>query len=181
MATKLEEAVAQRLEPWSAALGADRPVYTNHVLRVLSFCDALAGRTSGNTTAPSTREEFLTAAVFHDLGAWTANTFDYLAPSIDLAREWLTANSREDLIPLVVTMIDDHHKIRRAHGAEVELFRRADTIDVTAGLRRFGMARNDYRAVLDRYPATGFRPRLARFAAERTRAHPLSPFPMVKW
>ncbi|KAA8885699.1 phosphohydrolase [Nocardia colli] len=183
MAKTLELAVGRGLDPWTAELGADRAAYTNHVLRVLSFCDALSGQTPGDPDGPSGRIEFLTAAIFHDLGVWTSNTFDYLAPSIQLAHQWLTDQRREDLIPLVSTMIDDHHKIRHATGSppEVELFRRADTVDVTAGLRRFGMTRGDYRTVTRRYPDSGFRRRLAQLAVRRIRGHPFSPLPMVKW
>lgn len=179
----LELAVGRGLAPWAAELGADRAAYTNHVLRVLSFCDALSGQAPGDPDAPSGRTEFLTAAIFHDLGVWTSRTFDYLAPSIQLARQWLTDQQREDLIPLVSAMIDDHHKIRPAIGSppEVDLFRRADTVDVTVGLRRFGMPRRDYRAVARRYPDSGFRRRLAQLAVRRIRSHPFSPLPMVKW
>ncbi|BEK97526.1 hypothetical protein NSK11_contig00122-0008 [Nocardia seriolae] len=182
MASPLETTVTERLDPWAAELGADRTAYTNHVLRVLSFCDALAGHRPGDPAGPSSHEEFLTAAVFHDLGVWTAHTFDYLPPSIELTRQWLADNGHADLIPLVTSMIDDHHKLRRANGPrEVELFRRADAVDVFAGLRRFGMTREDYRAVAHRYPDAGFHRRLAELGVGRIRSHPLSPLPMVKW
>ncbi|WP_405493756.1 hypothetical protein [Nocardia sp. NBC_00511] len=172
--------VERRLAAWAVDLGPDRVVYTNHVLRVLSFCDLLA---PPGTPAPSTREEFLTAAVCHDLGIWTAGTFDYLDPSEALARQWLTDHGHETLIPLVDSMIDDHHKIRRSRDPrpEVELFRRGDLVDFSAGQLRFGISRSDYRAVVDRYPNTGFRRLLAHLATHRVRTHPLSPLPMVKW
>ena len=56
-------------------------------------------------------EKIATAAVFHDLGIWTDRTFDYLAPSIALAREHLAAHAREDWIAEISTMIAEHHKI----------------------------------------------------------------------
>jgi len=43
-------------------------------------------------------EKIAAAAVFHDLGIWTDRTFDYIAPSIAIAREYLVARAREDWI-----------------------------------------------------------------------------------
>ncbi|WP_067822201.1 hypothetical protein [Nocardia inohanensis] len=180
---EFEAVVRDRLEPWAAELGGDRDAYTNHVLRVLSFCDLLAGTSPGGTNAPSARPEFRCAAVFHDLGVWTANTFDYLPPSIDLARDWLIGNGQPELVPEVTAMIDDHHRIRPVRGPYpgVEVFRRADLVDVSAGLVRSGISRRAYRAVAERYPNAGFHRRLAQLGARRVRSHPLSPLPMVKW
>jgi hypothetical protein len=36
-------------------------------------------------------EKIAIAGVFHDLGIWTNKTFDYIAPSVVLAREYLAA------------------------------------------------------------------------------------------
>ncbi|MFE9578097.1 HD domain-containing protein [Nocardia sp. NPDC006044] len=181
MSDPVETVVQERLSPWTGALGKDLELYTNHVLRVLSLCDLLA--LGAGEPAPSSRAEYLTAAVFHDLGVWTAGTFDYLEPSERLAEQWLTAHDGGAQIPLVIAMIDEHHRIRAARDPrpQVEIFRRADTIDATAGARRFGVSRRDYRAIVRRYPSAGFYRRLARLAADRARAHPLSPLPMVKW
>ncbi|MVU81938.1 phosphohydrolase [Nocardia sp. ET3-3] len=183
MNRQIESLVTDRLDTWAGDLGEDREMYTNHVLRVLSFCDLQAGSAPGSVDAPSSREEFRTAAVFHDLGVWTAHTFDYLAPSISLACDWLVRHGQHRLMPIVAAMIDDHHKIRPIDGPypEAEVFRRADLVDVSAGLIRFGIARADYRQVVNRYPDAGFRRRLARLGTQRLRSHPWSPLPMLKW
>ncbi|MEV6337301.1 hypothetical protein AB0M12_21595 [Nocardia vinacea] len=177
----LRDEIDRRLHPWLPQLGSDRGAYTNHVLRVLELCDLLD---SGSGSLPSTREEFRTAAAFHDLGIWTAGTFDYLAPSADLALQWLDQIDRADLADLVVAMINDHHKIRPA-GADtdpIEIFRRADAIDVEYGLLgRFGIPRSTYRELAKRYPDKGFHRRLVQLAAKRIRTHPTSPLPMLKW
>ncbi|QLY28982.1 HD domain-containing protein [Nocardia huaxiensis] len=175
--------VDRRLAPWFSHLGGDRTAYTNHVLRVIRLCDLL-GERAGLDFVPSDREEFCTAVAFHDLGVWSANTFDYLAPSEQLAVDWLREHAREDLIPLVTTMIDDHHKLRPAADPAdpVELLRRADAIDVEmAVLGRFGVRRGDYRALVAEFPEAGFHLRLLQFGAKRLRTHPLSPLPMIKW
>ncbi|WP_159849902.1 HD domain-containing protein [Nocardia sp. CY41] len=177
----LREEVETRLAPWQQQLGADRAAYTNHVLRVLALCDLLA---ADRQPPPSTREEFLTAAALHDIGIWSAGSFDYLAPSCDQARAWLASIEREDLTGLVVTMIDQHHKIRPAAPPHdpVEIFRRADAIDVELGLLgRFGISRRTYRELAKRYPNHGFHRRLVTLAAGRLRSHPTSPLPMLKW
>ncbi|MGK8520673.1 hypothetical protein ACRS6B_03510 [Nocardia asteroides] len=177
----LRDEVEARLAPWQQQLGADRAAYTNHVLRVLALCDLLA---TDQQSPPSTREEFLTAATLHDIGIWSAGSFDYLSPSCDLARAWLASIDRDDLTGLVVAMIDQHHKIRPAGPPQdpVEIFRRADAIDVELGLLgRFGISRGTYRQLAKRYPNYGFHRRLAFLIAGRVRTHPASPLPMLKW
>lgn len=177
----LRDEVEARLAPWQQQLGADRAAYTNHVLRVLTLCDLLA---ADQHPRPSTREEFLTAAALHDIGIWSAGSFDYLAPSCDLARAWLASIDRDDATGLVVSMIDQHHKLRPAGPPHdpVEIFRRADAIDVERGLLgRFGISRGTYRDLAKRYPNHGFHRRLVSLAARRLRTHPTSPLPMLKW
>ncbi|MGK8485759.1 HD domain-containing protein [Nocardia asiatica] len=173
--------VEARLAPWQQQLGPDRAAYTNHVLRVLALCDLLA---ADQQPPPSAREEFLTAATLHDIGIWSAGSFDYLGPSCDHARAWLSSIDRAELTGLVVSMIDEHHRIRPAGPPHdpVEIFRRADAIDVELGLLgRFGISRRTYRELAKRYPNHGFHRRLARLAARRLRTHPTSPLPMLKW
>ncbi|WP_330233111.1 HD domain-containing protein [Nocardia sp. NBC_00508] len=177
----LRDEVEARLAPWQQQLGADRAAYTNHVLRVLALCDLLA---ADQQPPPSAREEYLTAATLHDIGIWSAGTFDYLGPSCDLARAWLASIDRDDLTGLVVSMINEHHRIRPAGPPHdpVEIFRRADAIDVGRGLlRRFGVSRAAYRDLAKRYPNHGFHRTLVRLTARRLRTNPASPLPMVKW
>jgi len=178
------ERVSGLLEPWAGALGADLQCYRNHALRVLNLCDRLAEFLPfAEAPPPSDRTEFVAAAVFHDLGIWSAGTFDYLHPSVQLARSWLTEHGRGDLVPVVSQMIEQHHKLTPAADPQspVEMFRRADTIDVLLGARRFGVAWSDYRAILRSYPDLGFHLRLLVLTAQRARTHPLSPLPMFKW
>ncbi|MEV6392910.1 hypothetical protein [Nocardia xishanensis] len=177
----LRDQVEARLAPWHRQLGADRAAYTNHVLRVLALCDLLA---ADQQPRPSAREEYLTAATLHDLGIWAAGTFDYLAPSCDLAMAWLSSIDRDDLAGLVVSMVDQHHRIRPAGPPHdpVEIFRRADAIDVGRGLLGwYGVSPAARRDLMKRYPAHGFHRTLVRLTARRLRTNPASPLPMVKW
>ena len=80
-------------------------------------------------------------------------------------------------------MIADHHKITRSRSSPaplVEAFRRADWIDVTWGLRGFGVPRACISHLFTRWPDAGFHWRLVTLTMDRFRKHPLTPLPMVK-
>jgi len=165
------------LKRWRVQIGEDYPGYRNHCYRVLNFCVAFAGDDADTVGKVSV------ATAFHDLGIWADRTFDYLAPSIRLARDHLAREGRPDWAEEVASMIDGHHKVTRHRaGASplVEPFRRADWVDVTFGLRSFGLPRPYVRAIRAAFPDEGFHWRLVTLTAERFRAHPLSPLPMVK-
>jgi len=105
------------------ALGRDFDAYRNHAHRVAHLCIAQSPREHERI------ERIAIAAAFHDLGIWTARTFDYLQPSVVLASDYLAASSRQQWIPEVAAMILEHHKVFPYRGeAErfVEPFRRAD-------------------------------------------------------
>ena len=158
-----------------AALQDDFLSYQNHVYRIANLCVAFAGR--------SELEKIAVAAVFHDLGIWTNGTFDYIAPSIALAHDYLVAHSREDWTAEVERMIEDHHKITSSTAGPdslIEAFRRADWIDVTRGLRGFGIPRPFVARLFATWPDAGFHWRLLTLTLNRFRSHPLTPLPMVR-
>ena len=170
--------VERVLDDHASVLGHDRIAYRNHVYRVANLCLAVAGDN------PVELEKLAVAAVFHDLGIWTNHTFDYIAPSVSLAREHLTSRGLTDWIPEVEAMIVNHHKITSSRADQrslVESFRRADWIDVSRGLRRFGLPRTFVAAVIAAWPDAGFHRRLVALTLDRWWKHPLSPLPMVKW
>ena len=163
------------LNEHATALRDDFPGYRNHVYRIVNLCVAFVGR--------SELEKIAVAAVFHDLGIWTNGTFDYIAPSIALAHDYLVAHAREDWTAEVEGMIADHHKITPSTSDSdslVEAFRRADWIDVTRGLRGFGIPRSFVARLFATWPDAGFHWRLVTLTLNRFRSHPLSPLPMVK-
>lgn len=168
------------LDRHASELGRDLIGYRNHVYRVVNLCVAIVGDTQGEGGS----EKVAVAAVFHDLGIWTHHTFDYIAPSAALARQHLTARGRTDWTPEIEAMIVNHHKITSSSGSPqslVEAFRRADWIDVTLGLRTFGVPRTLVATVNARWPSAGFHRRLVELTMNRWLKHPLSPLPMVKW
>jgi hypothetical protein len=163
------------LNDHARVLQNDFAAYRNHVYRIVNLCVALAGRRE--------LEKIAVAAVFHDLGIWTNRTFDYIAPSIGLAQDYLRSHAREDWSAEIERMISDHHKITRSTAdpsSLVEAFRRADWIDVTRGLRGFGIPRPFVARLFAACPDAGFRWRLVTLTVDRFRRHPLTPLPMVK-
>jgi HD domain-containing protein len=161
----------------TVALGADFTAYRNHVYRVANLCVA---QTTGSGDQV---EKIAIAAVCHDLGIWTDRTFDYLAPSVELARAHLATLGKAEWIAEITEMILQHHKLTPYRGnpsSLIEPFRRADWIDVSKGLRTFGLPRAVIRAVSSTWPSAGFHWRLVQLEMQRLRTHPWSPLPMVR-
>ncbi len=169
----LDELLAARWE----IVGADFAAYRNHCFRVFNFCVAMAD------TNEAERERLAIATAFHDLGIWSARSFDYLEPSQSLARDYLTASGRTAWIDEVTAMIGNHHKItcfQRCRLSLIEVFRRADWIDVSLGCLSFGVPRAFIRQTLARFPNAGFHRLLLAQTWQRMKAHPLSPLPMMR-
>jgi HD domain len=185
--------VDEVLDNHAAELGRDFVAYRNHVYRVVNLCRAVVGDSRVEL------EKIAVAAVFHDLGIWTNQTFDYIAPSVAIARAHLAGRGLADWIPEIEAMIVNHHKVTPSQanphpstiargalsGVEgqslVESFRRADWIDVSRGLRTFGLPRPFIAAVGATWPNAGFHRRLVQLTIDRLWKHPLTPLPMVKW
>jgi len=170
--------VDEALGPFAPALGRDFVAYRNHIHRALNHCLALAG---GETTLPAA---VLLAVPFHDLGIWTDRTFDYLGPSVRLARAHLAARGLEAHAAEVEALITEHHKVRPYRGpfaASVELYRQADWVDVSLGMVRFGLSGAHLRAVRAAFPDAGFHWRLATLSARQLLRAPLKPLPMFRW
>jgi len=85
--------VEEVLDDHSSVLGHDFIAYRNHVYRVVNLCIAIEGDSRGEI------EKISVAAVFHDLGIWTSNTFDYIAPSVAIARKYLAARGMSEWSP----------------------------------------------------------------------------------
>lgn len=161
----------------ASALGQDFEAYRNHAYRVANLCAWQGPR------APERLEKIAVAAAFHDLGIWTDRTFDYLEPSVRLARAYLVAAGRPDWVPDVSAAILAHHKLCGYRGQGdgfVEAFRRADWMDVTAGVVTFGVPREVLQSVVAIWPRAGFHGLLLRLELRRLRTHPWNPLPMFK-
>lgn len=166
------------IEPYRSDLGKKYDAYRNHVLRQLAFCEQLGGA----EITHDTRFAWTIAGAFHDLGIWSDKTWDYLGPSNAIAQRWLSENGREDLQPIVARMVHEHHSLRARGDATdpVEVFRRADVIEVWFGLRRYGLPFRAYRAQLKLHHEAGFHAALVVEFFKNLVRHPLKPAPMFK-
>ena len=172
-ANKIIEEVLERFRP---LINADYTKYKNHVYRVFLNC-LLLNKENNN------KEKYAIAAVFHDIGIWTGNTIDYLGPSIEQAGIYLDRIGKKNLIEEIRLMIYWHHKIRKYDGEfahTVETFRKADWIDVSIGLIRFGVDRKAIHQAKKIFPHKGFHWFLVKKVVKNIFRHPLKPFPMFK-
>ncbi len=167
--------VEEILHRWKRELGGDEVAYRNHVHRVIQFCDAYR---NGDVDQ---REKVVIAACFHDLGIWGSHTFDYIPPSIALARDYLSEQGLAHWGDEIERMIAQHHKLRHHDDPMVEAFRRSDLTDVSLGLIKFGMPSAYVREVKAQFPNAGFHKRLVQLAGGWWVRHPLHPLPVLKW
>jgi hypothetical protein len=159
------DAVLQRYED---ALAGDLHAYRNHVYRGLTYHQALWGALVPDWAA--------LAWAVHDLGIWTAGTFDYLGPSADLAST-LADEFGVTEVGQARTMIAEHHKLRAVGDPMTEAFRIADRIDVSRG----SLQRSFVKGVVRELPYQGFHAFLARGLLGYAATHPHRPFPMLRW
>lgn len=165
------------LAQWEPVIGADFAGYRNHCYRVLNLTRAF-----GHADADSTVKAAI-AAAFHDLGIWSARSFDYLAPSRALAMVYLEQEGKGAWAAEIDAMITMHHKLTGAGPAAslVEAFRRADWIDVSLGVLRYGLPRQVVNEVQAAFANEGFHRRLVKLTVGRVLTHPFSPLPMMRW
>ena len=155
------------------ALGDDLSAYRNHVYRCLTYHQLLLGFSVPDAAA--------LAWATHDLGIWTAGTFDYLTPSADLAAAYADEFGIADVDQLRA-LVTEHHRLRPLRDARLtETFRQADLIDVSHGVLRQGIGRPAVRAAVEQLPYNGFHAFLARGLTGYAMRHPLHPLPMMRW
>lgn len=155
-------------------LGEGFTDYRNHLYRAMNYHLRLLG-----FDAPPA--EIALAWVAHDIGIWTAGTFDYLAPSAQLAASLAPEFGITDTAR-VRAMIVEHHKLRAVADPWVETFRIADRVDAFRGLTAgTPIGRNDVAEIVEALPYGAFHTFLVKRAAKWMRRHPLRPLPMLRW
>ena len=160
---------------YSDVLGNDMEKYKNHVYRIFNYSLYL----SKNEEA----EKYAIAAFFHDIGIWTNHTFDYLQPSIALAKQYLIHSGKVNWSEEIVLMIDHHHKISSYKGnfaSTTEIFRKADWSDVSLGLIHFEIPATFTQQAKTQFPYKGFHFFLVKLFFKNLLRHPLKPLPMFK-
>lgn len=168
--------IDQVLEDNKTYLGKQYDKYRNHVYRVFAFCIKL-------DNSEQNIDKYAIASIFHDIGIWTNNSFDYLEPSIFQAKQYLIETDRKEWIEEITLMIDMHHKRSKYLGLyeeTVETFRRADWIDVSKGRKSFKIAKKEIREISEMYPNLGFHRFLIFQTLKNLFKNPLNPLPMFK-
>jgi hypothetical protein len=110
--------------------------YKAHVYRVMNFARAFA------PDGPERDDKLAIATAFHDLAAF--DTLDYLVPSIAAQDAWVQRTGRESWSDELALIVAQHHRLSaygpaRPYAPLVEAVRRADLVDVSQGLIRFGL------------------------------------------
>jgi hypothetical protein len=166
------------LGEWKREIGDDYMGYKNHVYRMINFCFAL------HNFDYAEREKIIIAGCFHDIGIWSANTLDYLPPSVVLANDYLQKNNLKQWIPEIETMIGQHHKIRKyqdEYNPLTEVFRQGDLVDFSLGIVKCGLPNDYVKSVRKQFPNAGFHKGLVKLAGKWFCKHPLNPLPVLKW
>jgi hypothetical protein len=127
--------------------------YRAHVYRTVNFARALG------PVDPQNAEKLSIAAAFHDIAAF--DTLDYLVPSIEAQDAWLRRTGRTQWADELAAVVAQHHRLTgygpsRPYAPLVEAFRRADLVDVSQGLLRFGLPNSYVREVRATFDASVF-------------------------
>jgi len=160
-------------------LGDDYIPYRNHVCRVVNFCFQLMPDMDDEQ-----KEKVIIAGCFHDLGIWTDDTLDYLPPSERAAEAYLKLRNLAQWSHEIGLMISLHHKLSKYKDDAyplVEVFRRADLVDVSLGRIKFGLSPDTVKSIRNAFPNAGFHMRLTQLAAREFYRHPFRPLPFLKW
>ena len=173
MENQLIEDLIQKFKP---VISDDYDRYRNHIYRVYLNCLLIDDRKTNH-------EKYAIASVFHDIGIWTDNTFDYLEPSIKRAAIYLNSINKKNLTDEITLMICWHHKINNYKGKyqeTVETFRKADMMDVTFRLINFGCDKKTLKENFELFPGLGFHLFLVKKTINNFFKQPLNPLPMIK-
>ncbi len=169
-------AVDEIIDAQEAFLDVSLAGYRNHVHRMINFCFAFGPLT------PEQEEKIIVAGCFHDIGIWTAKTFDYLPPSIDASIEHLQKTGRSEWAGHISQMIGEHHKFHRFRDDPLtEVFRKGDLVDFSLGVIKCGIDAGFVKEVRSAFPNLGFHSGLVRLAGRWVRRHPFNPIPVLKW
>jgi hypothetical protein len=139
------------LEALRAAAGSNSPL-ERHCLRQFAIAERLAG------DRPFDRELTLCACWLHDAGLFTRSRDPYVTEGARLAARVLEPFGwPRERLQRCMDACEQHHapRSRMALGVEVELVRRSDLVDVTAGLVNFGLDRAWLRELFREVPRDG--------------------------
>lgn len=166
------------LDVYKTELGRDYRKYRNHVYRVFNYAWYLVDYNVLH------EEKLAIAAVFHDIGIWTHNTFNYLEPSLELMHKHLNKSGLQHLQLELDAMVLNHHKLTPYKGDDervIEAFRKADICDLSMGSISFSMPKALSKQLRQAFPYNGFHRFLIKQSIQNLIKHPLNPLPMFRW
>jgi HD domain-containing protein len=134
-----------------AAAGAGGPM-ERHCLRQFAIAERVAGDREFD------RELLICACWLHDVGLYTHSQDPYVTEGARLAARVLEPfRWPPEGLQRCMDACEQHHapRSRMAMGLEVELVRRSDLVDVTAGLVNFGLDRGWLRDLFREVPRAG--------------------------
>jgi HD domain len=151
--TDAENAALERLREITGESGGPME---RHGLRVFLIADRLATARGADVD----REVLMIAGLLHDIGLYdeVSRGGVYVREGAEFTAELLRAQGwDEGRIRLCFDAIERHHELRSqwGRGAEVELIRRADLIDLTSGVVTFGLGRDWLRDLFKSVPRNG--------------------------
>jgi predicted hydrolase (HD superfamily) len=150
------ESEATALERLREITGQSGGPMERHGLRVFLIADRLATAREAKVD----REVLLIAGLLHDIGLYDEASHGgvYVREGAEFTAELLRSQGwDEGRIRLCFDAIERHHELRPQwnRGDEVELIRRADLVDLTSGLVRFGLSREWLRDLFKSVPRDG--------------------------
>jgi putative nucleotidyltransferase with HDIG domain len=146
-----------------------------HCLRVFLIADRLASARELEVD----RELMLVAALLHDIGLYdeAATGGAYVADGAVYAGSILReCGWDEPRVALCGEAIERHHEVRPqwTHGAEVELIRRGDLVELSNGLIRFGIPRGWIKDLFASVSRKGTYGEIGRMVRHAARERPLT-------
>jgi hypothetical protein len=169
------EAERDALAAVREATGETDGAYERHGLRVFLIARELAARRGTEVD----REVLVVTGLLHDLGLYDAISRGgvYVKDGADFARELVARHGwSEERATLCANAIERHHELRSqwAAGAEVELTRRADLVEVSGGIVTFGLPRSWIRELFAAISRDHFYRDVARLLGHAVRERPLT-------
>lgn len=146
-----------------------------HGLRVYEIACELGRRRQ----AEIDQELLLCVALLHDAGLYpgAASSDPYVLDGRHLLERVLAPFAwPPERLALAGEAVERHHELRPqwSHGTEVELIRRADLVDVSAGTVRLGLDRTWLRGLAQRIPRQGMAREIGCLVLRALRARPLT-------
>lgn len=145
-----------------------------HGVRCFLICEKLAA----DAGLEVDREVLLVAGLLHDMGLYDGASSGgvYVTDGREYAEGWLRGRDgwSPERVRLCGDAIERHHEVRSQWdaGNEVELMRRADMVEVTAGLVTYGAGRGWVRGLWRAVPRDGVYGEIAKMVGKAVRERP---------